>query len=160
MNEYNTSSMVSSGSIESRRIARNANLWRLWGIDVEFQCLNIDCPAQSWDVPWHDNGNHNAKHQSCNLCGQRSNWVKFADMEGKFTNLLFGNVYWTPWPLGEELAALGHLQLGPATNVLPQKVKGKAESSQQYAEKGQKRKGSNTRVDGVDSKKHKGGKNM
>ena len=113
MNEYNTLSMVSSGSIESCQIARNDNLWRLWGIDVEFQCLNIDCPAQSWDVPWHDNGNHNAKHQSCNLCGQRSNWVKFADMEGKFTNLLFGNVYWTPWPLGEELAALGHLQLGP-----------------------------------------------
>ena len=39
-------------------------------------------------------------------------------MEGKFTNLLFGNVYWTPWPLGEELAALGHLQLGPVYILL------------------------------------------
>ena len=140
-------------------MARNDNRWRPWGLDVEFQCLNTECPGQSWDVPWQDNGNHNAKHQVCNACGQRSKWVKYETVQGKYTNLLFRDVYWTPWPLPMELAGLGHLDLGPAENVKANKDKDKVEgeSSQQGASEGKKRKGRTSGEGVVDNKKQKGG---
>lgn len=112
-------------------------------------------------MPWHDHGNHNAKRQVCNACGQKSKWVRYDTIEGKYTNLLFRNVYWTPWPLPMELAGLGHLDLGPAGNVKGKEDKdeGQAECSQQGASKGKgkKRKGRNSGDGIVDNKKQKGG---
>ena len=90
--------VASSYGIQACHIAKNDNQWRPWCLDVEFQCLNPKCLGQSWGMPWQDNGNHNAKCQVYNACGQRSKWVKYDTVEGKYMNLLFHDVYWTPWP--------------------------------------------------------------
>ena len=86
---------------------------------------------------------------------------RYDTIEGKYTNLLFHNVYWTPWPLQMELAGLGHLDLGPAGNVKGKEDKdeAQAESSQQGASKGngKKCKGRNSRDGIIDNKKQKGG---
>ena len=86
---------------------------------------------------------------------------RYDTIEGKYTNLLFRNVYWTPWPLPMELAGLRHLDLGPAGNVKGKEDKdeAQAESSQQGASKGKgkKRKGRNSGDGIVDNKKQKGG---
>ena len=76
---------------------------------------------------WQDNAHHNAKHQVCNTCSQRLKWVKYATVQGKYTNLLFCNVYWTPCPLPMELADIEHLDLDPAQNVKAKKDEDEAE---------------------------------
>lgn len=111
-NESNIDDILDS--VVGRKIASNQPMHRPWGIDVDFACLEAGCKGQAWDLVWYDKGNHRQKRQRCNKCNTFTDWVSFHDIEGLYSNRLFPtsfpDVYWTPWPLPEETAALFYIK--------------------------------------------------
>ena len=105
-----------SGEVVGRKIAKNEPTKRPWGIDTDFSCITPDCTSKPWDLAWYDSRNRERKRQYCTGCKLVSPYVAFTDIEGKYANKLnrthLNDVYWSPWPLPEEVAGLFYLTYG------------------------------------------------
>lgn len=79
-----------------------------------------------------DKGNGKEKRQRCNACGSSTNWLKFEDVQGRYTNKLepglFQDIYWTSWPLPAETPGLFYLDLKKNQTQRGEKRSGEASS--------------------------------
>ena len=70
--------------------------------------------SNTWDLTWFDSKNKEQKRQHCSVCNKNSKYVSFSDIEGIYSNRVFGgtssDVYWTPWPLPDETPGLFYLE--------------------------------------------------